>query len=105
MFKQFLIVSALTVCSMYVISGRGALAKDPIAWDGLGKDPNKPAVRLPKHRPPPSASAVTNAEREKVLSTLEPNSAAWWALKEEIDAESDRQMKKNLVICPHCLTK
>ena len=91
---------------MYVISGGGALAKDPIAWDGLGKDPNKPVVRLQKPRPPPaSTSAVTNSEREKVLSTLEPNSAAWWALKEEIDAESDRQIKKNLVICPLCLTK
>jgi hypothetical protein len=82
-------------------------AEGPIAWDGLGQDPNKPpaARRSKPHSKPTPEPIKTNAQRENALSTLEPNSAAWWALKEEIDAENERQMQKNLTICPRCLPK
>jgi hypothetical protein len=71
------------------------------AWDGLGQDPNKPlrnakrVMRLPA-KPDP------NAERQKVLNTLQPYSAAWWAIHEEIEAEEQRRVNKKIVICRTC---
>jgi hypothetical protein len=76
-----------------------------IAWDGLGQDPNW-QIRQKHHRAKPSPSLPDpNAEREKVLATLRPYSAEWFALSEQIDADEDRRLKTKLVICRGCLPK
>jgi len=73
----------------------------PFAWDGLGQDPNKPlrntkrVVRLPA-KPDP------NAGRRKMLNTLEPYSAAWWIVHDEIEAEEQRRVNNRIVICRAC---
>ncbi|TQF42108.1 hypothetical protein UNPF46_05595 [Bradyrhizobium sp. UNPF46] len=84
-----------------------AQERRPIAWDGLGQDPNKSLHRphVGKRRAPPPAPAANdpNQERERVLGTLRPYSEAWWAVYDEIEAERDKQLGTKLVICPRCV--
>ncbi|MFT4118102.1 hypothetical protein [Bradyrhizobium sp.] len=75
----------------------------PIAWDGLGQDPNRPVApkrRAASHTP---AQSDPNKERERVLGTLRPYSDAWWAVHDEIEAEHDRQLGAKLKICRDCV--
>ena len=37
-----------------------------------------------------------------MLATLRPYSDAWWAVHDEIEAETDRQLGSKLVICRSC---
>jgi len=87
-----------------------AQERRPIAWDGLGQDPNKSAAK--KSRPhnakrqaasPAPAASDPNQERERVLGTLRPYSEAWWAVYDAIEAERDKQLGTKLVICPSCV--
>lgn len=84
-----------------------AQERRPIAWDGLGQDPNKSSNRphIAKRRAtnPAPAASDSNRERERVLGTLRPYSEAWWAVHDEIEAENDRQLGTKLVICPRCV--
>jgi hypothetical protein len=84
-----------------------AQERRPIAWDGLGQDPNKSANRVHVAKrptaPPASAASDPNQDRERVLGTLRPYSEAWWAVHDEIEAEKDRQLGTKLVICPRCV--
>ncbi|PJG52580.1 hypothetical protein CVM73_24515 [Bradyrhizobium forestalis] len=94
----------LTFCTA-LIGCAGAAAQEgrSIAWDGLGKDPNRPRVakrHVTDHAP---AASDPNQERERVLGTLRPYSEAWWAVHDEIQAENDRQLGSRLVICPRCV--
>ena len=79
-----------------------AAERRAIAWDGLGQDPNRPAVT--KHRAANHAAPERdpNLERQRVLDTLPPYSDAWWAVQNEIEAENDRQLGSKLVICRSC---
>jgi hypothetical protein len=82
-----------------------AAERRPIAWDGLGQDPNRPAVtkrRLANHTAPESDP---NVERQRVLATLRPYSDAWWAVQDEIEAENDKQISSKLLICRSCVTQ
>ncbi|OAF08379.1 hypothetical protein AYJ54_14840 [Bradyrhizobium centrolobii] len=91
--------AALTGCAT-----APAAERRPIAWDGLGRDPNRTAVtkhRVVKHAPAES-DANSNLERERVLATLRPYSDAWWAVHDEIEAENDRQLESKLMICRRC---
>ncbi|MDA9436566.1 hypothetical protein [Bradyrhizobium sp. CCBAU 51627] len=82
-----------------------AAERRPIAWDGLGQDPNRPVVtkRGIANRAAPESDP--NLERQRVLSTLRPYSEAWWAVHDEIEAENDRQLGSKLVICGSCVTQ
>lgn len=84
-----------------------AQERRPIAWDGLGQDPNKVSNRshAAKRRATNLAPAATdpNQERQRVLGTLQPYSEAWWAVHGEIEAENDRKLGTKLVICPRCV--
>jgi hypothetical protein len=46
-----------------------------------------------------------NIERERVLATLRPFSTAWWAVRDEIDAEEHRRINRRIVICRSCFPK
>lgn len=84
-----------------------AQERRPIAWDGLGRDPNKSSNRTPiaKRRAttPAPAASDPNRERERVLGTLRPYSEAWWTVHDAIEAERDKQLGTKLVICPSCV--
>jgi hypothetical protein len=45
-----------------------------------------------------------NDERARVLTTLRPYSAAWWAVHDEIEADNDKRLNRKLVIYRGCLT-
>jgi len=96
----------LTFCAALAgCTAAPAAERRPIAWDGLGQDPNRHAVtkrRLVDHAP---AESDPNLERQRVLATLRPYSDAWWAVHDEIEAESDRQLGSKLVICPRCVAQ
>lgn len=82
-----------------------AAERRPLAWDGLGQNPNRPAItkrRLANHAAPASDP---NVERQRVLGTLRPYSDAWWAVQDEIEAEKDRQLGSKLVICGSCVAQ
>jgi hypothetical protein len=74
----------------------------PYAWDGMGRDPNLP----PPRRAAPVSGASNEADddhkREQVLATLRPYSAAWWAVREEIESGQDARLDRKLVICRGC---
>ncbi|WP_407185588.1 hypothetical protein [Bradyrhizobium centrosematis] len=98
----------LTLCTALLgCAVAPAQERRPIAWDGLGQDPNKAASRprIAKRRAANSAPAAKdpNLERERVLGTLRPYSEAWWAVYDAIEAENDKQLGAKLVICPRCV--
>jgi len=72
------------------------------AWDGLGRDPNLPRTRVKRARDPANEDD-SNRKREKVFVSLQPYSAAWWAVHSEIEAENDKRLARKLVICASCL--
>ena len=95
-----------------LVSGCAGAPPPPVggrfAWDGLGQDPNKPVRHKPRPRVAASSKTAVkppdpNAEREKVLATLRPYSAAWWVVQDEIVAEEQRRLNARLVICRTCL--
>jgi hypothetical protein len=96
----------LTFCAA-LMGCAAAQERRPIAWDGLGQNPNQVPHRssATKRRAanPAPAAADSNRERERVLGTLRPYSDAWWVVHDEIEAENDRQLGTRLVICPRCV--
>ncbi|HXH44685.1 MAG TPA: hypothetical protein VNK51_12660 [Bradyrhizobium sp.] len=94
----------LTFCTVLIgCADAPAQERRSIAWDGLGKDPNRPHVAKRRVTAGAPKAPDPNQEREKVLGTLHPYSEAWWAVHDEIQAESDRQLGSRLVICPRCV--
>ena len=92
----------LAGCASDTFHGSSAARSNLVAWDGLGRDPNRPKkamLRQALSRP----LIDLNAEREKTLTTLRPYSEAWWAVHDEIEAELDRQLAQKLIICRSCL--
>jgi hypothetical protein len=75
-----------------------------MAWDGLGRHPKPPSHRIARNAPSTSETN-TNIERERVLATFRPYSAAWWVVHNEIEAENDRQLGAKLVICRGCFDR
>lgn len=74
-----------------------------IGWSEYGRALAKP-VRHTRHvanqapaKPDPSI------ESDKALANLRPYSSAWWAMREQIDAEEQRHLNAKLVICRGCL--
>jgi hypothetical protein len=74
----------------------------PFGWDGLGQDPNKP-LRNTKRMMRLPAKPDPNVERQKVLNALQPYSAAWWVVHDEIEAEEQRRVNNKIVICRACV--
>jgi hypothetical protein len=102
MTRCLLALTALTV----VLSGCASAAPpggERLAWDGLGQDPNKPVRHTRRVKTPLPSQPDANAEREKILATLQPYSAAWWIVQDEIAGEEQRRLNNKLVICRGCL--
>jgi hypothetical protein len=74
----------------------------PLAWDGLGRDPNVPAIKPARTRPRTQKAANDNRETE--LAGLREYSREWVVLRTAIDAEEDARISKLLVICEGCGT-
>ncbi|KYK45569.1 hypothetical protein [Bradyrhizobium sp. 191] len=98
---SFILLSFCT--ALIACAGAPAQERRAIAWDGLGKDPNRPHVAKRRVANPAPAAPDPNQERERVLGTLQPYSQAWWAVHDEIQAENDRRLGSKLLICPRCV--
>ena len=72
------------------------------AWDGSGLDPNRPRIKV-KRVSIPADDDSANQKRQEVFSSLRPYSAAWWAVRDEIEADHDKRLARKLVICSGCL--
>lgn len=74
-----------------------------VAWDGLGPDPERPLHKARKDiDTAASALAGREQQRQRKLATLQPYSAAWWAVYDEIEADRDASLTKRLAICAGC---
>ncbi|MBH5399444.1 hypothetical protein HZZ13_16885 [Bradyrhizobium sp. CNPSo 4010] len=94
----------LTFCTALIGCAEApAQERRAVAWDGLGKDPNRTHVAKRRVTTGAPAASDPNQERERVLGTLRPYSEAWWAVQDEIQAENDRKLGAKLVICPRCV--
>ncbi|MGX1319861.1 hypothetical protein AB7M17_003314 [Bradyrhizobium sp. USDA 377] len=94
----------LTFCAALMgCADAPAQERRPIAWDGLGQNPNRTHATKRRAATPLPAQDNPNQERERVLATLRPYSEAWWAVHDEIEAENDKQLGTKLVICPRCV--
>ncbi len=71
-----------------------------VAWDGLGRDPNLPAIKRARSKPEKPKSA--NEDREAELVGLREYSREWVAVRKAIDAEEDARLAKILIICRGC---
>lgn len=92
----------LAGCASSTFHESSAARSSPVAWDGLGRHPNRPKKAKLRQALPRQPSIDLNGEREKTLTTLSPYSAAWWAVHDEIEAEQDRQLAQKLIICRLC---
>ena len=76
------------------------------AWDGSGLDPSRPRAKA-KHVDVSADEDAANQKRQEtrqeVLTSLRPYSAAWWAIRDEIEADYDKRLARKLVICSGCL--
>jgi hypothetical protein len=77
-----------------------------IGWDAYDRALAKP-VRLKRQlanatrsKPDPN---IDSEKAQKALTDLRPYSAAWWAVREQMDAEEQRRVSAKLVICRGCL--
>lgn len=93
-----------SICALLAGCASAPIQKDgPLAWDGLGykEEPTAtsdvdPEMELSSRRNP-------EAKRERVLATLDPRSAGWQALHDEIEADQDKRLKAQMRICSGCL--
>ena len=103
------VVFALCGCS----SSRQVWVTQPphslVGWDGLGRNPNLPAIRRARTKPEKprlaseseeTASAIEKKEAE--LAGLRPYSREWVTLRRDIDAAEDARIAKILMICRGC---
>jgi hypothetical protein len=97
----FLLLSlALGGCA---VAPQAHLASDPAfkparyAWDGAGKDPNRPGDASHATR------AAATSERNGSQAGLQPYSKESWQAQDGIEAEHDARVNRSLVICQGCL--
>jgi hypothetical protein len=79
-----------------------SLKSRTFAWDGSGLDPNRPRAKVKRVRVLADEDSA-NQKRQEVFSSLRPYSAAWWAVRDEIEADHDKRLARKLVICSGCL--
>jgi len=75
----------------------------PIAWDGLGPDDNLSAATELHPKTASTSRRDLETKREVMLATLDPRSAEWQALHDQIDADREKRLKAQLRICNGCL--
>ena len=98
---KLILILAVTGPALVGCSSASNVKRTPVAWDGLGRNPDLPAGQLRR----PVARQIMhdpNKERMAVLLTLRPYSNAWWAVRAEISAEDDRRLREKLIICGGC---
>lgn len=90
------IVLILSGCAVGTLPQRGG----PIAWDGLGRDPNlRPP---PQRRHLPEVAVDPTIEEDARLADLAPRSSEFFAALRKIEADRDKRLGAKLIICNGC---
>jgi len=104
--RILLLLLPMALCSCATPAAHVNLDHSPksrtFAWDGSGLDPNRPRTKV-KRVSIPADDDSANQKRQEVFSSLRPYSAAWWAVRDEIEADHDKRLARKLVICSGCL--
>ncbi|WP_128925857.1 hypothetical protein [Bradyrhizobium guangxiense] len=91
---------ALAGCA---VTPQAHLASDPAfkparyAWDGAGKDPNRPHAAAQPMR------AAARSDRNGSQAEHQSRSKEWWQAQDGSEAEQDARVNRSLVICQGCL--
>lgn len=98
-------LSLTSVCA--VLAGCAtapSLKEASAAWNGVGQDENAIAAS-DLHSKASSSCPRCNldAKRKTALARLEPDSAEWLVLHDEIEADREKRLKAQLRICDGCL--
>lgn len=102
MCKQIIVLFAVAL--LVGCAARPIPHKGPLAWDGLGHNPNIPVARHPSGASVSTMLKDTDVERERAMATIRPYSEAWWVVHDAIEAENDRRLTAKLIICHSCVT-
>jgi hypothetical protein len=104
--RILLLFLPIALCSCATPAARinfeSSLKSRTFAWDGSGLDPNRPRAKVKRVSVPANEDSA-NQKRQEVFSSLRPYSAAWWAVRDEIEADHDKRLARKLVICGGCL--
>jgi hypothetical protein len=94
---------ALAGCATADHSSREILPRNSIAWDGLGRDPNRPARG---HRTTaakrPTDTALSTPDDEAVLAAVPKYSKEWVVLYEAMQARDEARLARAMIICRGC---
>lgn len=83
--------------------GLSSHGPEPIAWDGLGQNPNQPRTPVKMASSGRAwATDDTNRRRSEALVSLRPYSEEWWVVHRAIENDYDAQLANKLVICRGC---
>jgi hypothetical protein len=94
---------ALAGCATADHSSREILPRNSIAWDGLGRDPNRPArSRRTIATKKPTDAASSTPDDEAVLAAVPKYSKEWVALYEAMQARDEARLARALIICHGC---
>ena len=97
-----LLAVALSGCAAQTAQMRPPPSVYVVARDGLGEDRTRSRRTRAERRNDAVTSNPADSEREKVLATLRPHSAAWWTVHDAIESDQEKQLSKKLVICRGC---
>jgi hypothetical protein len=102
---------ALAGCATADHGGREMPPRKSIAWDGLGRDPNRPARThrtVATNQPTDPGASAQNDETssaqndEAVLAAVPKYSKEWVALYEAMQARDNAKLARALIICRGC---
>jgi hypothetical protein len=101
-FALLLVPMALSGCGpAHHVWVRSFLKTNRIAWDGLGRDPNR-LVQIKRQIKFKEAETETSINRAAKLASLEKYSPARWSAHDAIESGEDKRLAKALVICRGC---
>jgi hypothetical protein len=73
------------------------------AWDGLGRDPNLPAIKRSRRMPEQAKKSADDYDSDEAeLAGLREYSREWVVARKALDAKEDARLAKVLVICRGC---
>jgi hypothetical protein len=107
----FLILIAVTLsgcCGLGAGCGVVPSSARLLAWDGLGPDnfnrPQKRSTRIARSKPTVTVAAKVEqpSNKEAELAGLPKNSPEWWTLHDQVEADADAKLARNLIICRGC---
>lgn len=106
--SRWLFLILIGCCGLAVGCGVGPSAR-LFAWDGLDPDnssrPPERSTRIVRSKPTVTVAAKVEQPTDKgaELAALPKYSPEWWTLHDQIEADADAELARNIIICIGCL--